>query len=111
MLALDVMGGLVPAVHVFLSAGQQSKTWMLGTRPGITAESCCGLQNTQAGPQLVPEDRPMDAKTSRYHDIYARWQRDPQGFWAEAAADIDWIEKPKTVFDAKAGVYGRWFPD
>jgi propionyl-CoA synthetase len=111
MLALDVMGGLVPAVHVFLSAGQQSKTWMLGTRPGITAESCCGLQNTQAGPQLVAEDRPMDAKTSRYHDIYARWQRDPQGFWAEAAADIDWIEKPKTVFDAKAGVYGRWFPD
>ena len=32
----------------------------------------------------------MDAKTSRYHEIYARWQRDPQGFWGEAAADIDW---------------------
>src|SRR6188474_793923 len=53
----------------------------------------------------------MDAKTSRYHEIYARWQRDPLGFWGEAAADIDWIEKPKTVFDANAGVYGRWFPD
>jgi propionyl-CoA synthetase len=53
----------------------------------------------------------MDAKSSRYHEVYARWQRDPQGFWGEAAAEIDWIEKPNTVFDPKAGVYGRWFPD
>ena len=52
----------------------------------------------------------MDARTSRYHEVYARWQRDPQGFWGEAAADIDWIEPAKTVFDPKAGVYGRWFP-
>ena len=28
----------------------------------------------------------MDARTSRYHDVYARWQRDPEGFWGEAAA-------------------------
>ena len=51
----------------------------------------------------------MDARSSRYHEVYARWQRDPQGFWAEAAAAIDWFEKPKTVFDAAAGIYGRWF--
>src|SRR5271155_1672666 len=51
----------------------------------------------------------MDARSSRYHEVYARWQRDPLGFWAEAAADIEWFEKPKAVFDAKAGVYGRWF--
>jgi len=51
----------------------------------------------------------MDIRTSRYHEIYARWQRDPSGFWAEAAADIDWFEKPKKVFDPSAGVYGRWF--
>jgi propionyl-CoA synthetase len=53
----------------------------------------------------------MDARTSRYYEVYARWQRDPQAFWGEAAADIDWFEKPKTVFDPQAGVYGRWFPD
>jgi propionyl-CoA synthetase len=53
----------------------------------------------------------MDARTSQYHDVYARWQRDPQGFWGEAADAIDWIEKPKTVFDPKQGIYGRWFPD
>ena len=52
----------------------------------------------------------MDARSSRYHEAYARWQRDPEGFWAEAAAEIDWFEQPKAVFDPKAGIYGRWFP-
>src|SRR3984893_17682202 len=51
----------------------------------------------------------MDARSSRYHEVYARWQRDPQGFWGEAAQAIDWFEKPKTVFDPNAGLYGRWF--
>ena len=51
----------------------------------------------------------MDARTSRYHETYARWQRDPQGFWGEAAAEIDWIEPAKKVFDPDAGIYGRWF--
>ncbi len=51
----------------------------------------------------------MDARTSRYHDVYARWQRDPQGFWGEAAKDIDWFEPPKKIFDRDAGIYGRWF--
>jgi len=53
----------------------------------------------------------MDARSSRYPEVYARWQRDPSHFWGEAAAEIDWIEKPKTIFDPKAGVYGRWFVD
>jgi propionyl-CoA synthetase len=56
------------------------------------------------------EESAMDARPSRYHEVYARWQRDPQGFWGEAAADIDWFEKPKAAFDPKAGIYGRWFP-
>jgi propionyl-CoA synthetase len=51
----------------------------------------------------------MDARTSRYHDAYARWQRDPEGFWGEAAKEIDWYEPPKKVFDKDAGIYGRWF--
>jgi propionyl-CoA synthetase len=48
---------------------------------------------------------------SRYPELYAAWQRDPQAFWAEAAQEIDWIEPPRTIFDPHAGVYGRWFPD
>ncbi len=46
---------------------------------------------------------------SRYHQVYAGWKRDPEAFWAEAARDIDWFTPPDKVFDADAGVYGRWF--
>jgi propionyl-CoA synthetase len=53
----------------------------------------------------------MDARTSRYHDVYTHWQRNPEVFWSEAAAEIDWYEKPKKIFDKDAGVYGRWFTD
>lgn len=54
----------------------------------------------------------MNTKSdSRYAEVYARSLRDPQGFWGEQAEAIDWIEKPKTIFDPKAGVYGRWFTD
>jgi propionyl-CoA synthetase len=48
---------------------------------------------------------------SRYSQVYAKWRADPQAFWAEAAGEIDWIAAPKRIFDEKAGVYGRWFPD
>ena len=51
----------------------------------------------------------MDARTSRYHEVYARAMRDPQGFWAEAAQAIDWYEPAEKVFDPSLGVYGRWF--
>jgi propionyl-CoA synthetase len=52
----------------------------------------------------------MEARTkSRYPEIYERSMRDPQGFWGEAAEAIDWIEKPKKMFDPSAGIYGRWF--
>jgi len=47
--------------------------------------------------------------TSRYGDIYALWQRDPEGFWAEAAGEIDWIRPYERVFAPEEGVYGRWF--
>src|SRR5215831_3698042 len=51
----------------------------------------------------------MDARASRYHEVYGRCQRDPEGFWAEAARDIDWYEPVAKIFDPSAGVYGRWF--
>lgn len=48
---------------------------------------------------------------SRYRETYARWQSDPIGFWREAASEIEWVKPPQVIFDAEAGVYGRWFPD
>ena len=46
---------------------------------------------------------------SRYHEVYARSLRDPEGFWSEAAREIDWIEPAKKIFDSSMGPYGRWF--
>ncbi|MGV8997135.1 MAG: propionyl-CoA synthetase [Parvibaculaceae bacterium] len=42
----------------------------------------------------------------RYKDVYAGWQKDPHGFWAEAAKDIDWVSAPRAIY-SDAG----WFPD
>ena len=46
------MAGLVPAIHVFCLAGV--KTWMPGTRPGMTAEdrrSSLNLGKIRHGPR------------------------------------------------------------
>src|SRR4051812_42895254 len=48
--------------------------------------------------------------TSRYAEVYESWRRDPTGFWAEVAQDIDWLKPWDKVFDQTLGVYGRWFP-
>jgi propionyl-CoA synthetase len=49
------------------------------------------------------------ARASRYYDVYARSMRDPESFWAEAAAAVDWYEPAAKVFDPGMGLYGRWF--
>jgi propionyl-CoA synthetase len=46
---------------------------------------------------------------SRYHEVYDSWRKDPESFWTRAAAEIHWHTPFTKVFDAKAGVYGRWF--
>lgn len=46
---------------------------------------------------------------SRYAETYAAWQADPQGFWQEAAKEIDWFTPATSVFNPDSGVYGRWF--
>ncbi len=47
---------------------------------------------------------------SRYAEVYAASQRDPEAFWAEAAQDVTWYKRWDKVFDPYAGQYGRWFP-
>ena len=37
----------------------------------------------------------MDARASKYPEIYARALRDPEGFWGEAAKDIDETNWPE----------------
>ena len=45
---------------------------------------------------------------SRYHDVYAGWKNDPEGFWAEAAAALDWSKPWDKVQDSGDGL-DRWF--
>lgn len=45
-----------------------------------------------------------------YSEMYARWQADPEGFWAEAAKAIDWIEPPKAILDDSRKPLYSWFP-
>ena len=46
---------------------------------------------------------------SRYGDVYADWQRDPEAYWAEAARGITWDTPWERVFDPTLGPYGQWF--
>jgi propionyl-CoA synthetase len=47
--------------------------------------------------------------SSRYREVYDGCTNDPEGFWAAASGQIDWIKRATKVFDSQAGEYGRWF--
>src|SRR3954453_22733725 len=53
----------------------------------------------------------QDAITAKggYHEVHARSLADPEGFWGDAAREIDWIKPAEKIFDAGMGLYGRWF--
>ncbi len=44
-----------------------------------------------------------------YEATYARWRRDPEAFWAQAAEDVSWYEKWESVLDDSAAPLYRWF--
>src|SRR6476620_12753263 len=58
------MAGLVPAIHVFLVVVEQ-KTWMPGTRPGMTGFTFDGSNSLRPADQYP--DREHDAATE--HDL------------------------------------------
>ncbi|MGN6753074.1 MAG: propionyl-CoA synthetase [Intrasporangium sp.] len=51
------------------------------------------------------------ASTAAYGEIYRRSLSDPEGFWRDAAADIDWITPPERILDADNPPFYRWYPD
>src|SRR5882724_2737465 len=57
----------------------------------------------------MDRERRVEANFTQYNQVHARSLADPEGFWAEAAREIDWIEPAKKVFDPGIGLYGRWF--
>ncbi len=44
-----------------------------------------------------------------YEEIYARSMEDPEGFWGEQAAAIDWYKPWDKVLDANRKPFYRWF--
>ena len=46
---------------------------------------------------------------SKYEDIFQRSITDPEGFWGEAAEDIDWYKKWDRVLDDSNKPFYKWF--
>src|SRR5439155_4972371 len=45
----------------------------------------------------------------RFDEVYRRSLADPEGFWAEAAEEIDWDERWQRVLDDSGAPFYRWF--
>src|SRR5579862_6107331 len=45
----------------------------------------------------------------RYEDVYRRSLEDPEGFWEEAASEVEWDEWPGVVLDKGNEPFYRWF--
>ena len=45
----------------------------------------------------------------RFDEIYRHSLDDQQGFWADAAAEIDWVEPWERVLDDSRAPFYRWF--
>jgi propionyl-CoA synthetase len=46
-----------------------------------------------------------------YQQAYARSMDDPDGFWRDAAAAIEWTRPPGRILDDSAAPIYRWYPD
>jgi propionyl-CoA synthetase len=46
---------------------------------------------------------------SRFDEVYRRSLEEPEAFWAEAAAAIDWVEPWTKVLDDSRAPFYRWF--
>ncbi|MFP5334618.1 MAG: propionyl-CoA synthetase [Actinomycetes bacterium] len=51
------------------------------------------------------------SQTGAYEKAYRRSLDDPEGFWAEAAAGVDWISAPNRVLDDSRPPFYRWYSD
>ncbi len=46
-----------------------------------------------------------------YDDVFRASVEDPERFWLEAAAAIDWTRRPTRALDDSRPPFARWFPD
>lgn len=53
----------------------------------------------------------MTIGSGAYQLAYDASTKDPNGFWLEAAKQIDWVTAPTRALDSSAAPVYRWFPD
>src|SRR5215469_6836172 len=90
------------------------------TPPSPRTPCCCSASGAGAGAEwllargaaglirLVARGR---VAMSRYAQEFQRSLDDPEGFWADAARDIDWYQAPTVVLDRSRAPFYRWFAD
>jgi propionyl-CoA synthetase len=57
------------------------------------------------------EDALKEQIMGSYEEAFRRSVTDPDGFWGEAAAAIDWYREPTVILDRSDAPFYRWFPD
>jgi propionyl-CoA synthetase len=62
--------------------------------------------NTSAYPPSIDQS---GRSTSRFEQLYRRSIDHPEEFWAETAADIDWVKPWEHVLDDSRAPFYRWF--
>src|SRR6266508_3387084 len=55
--------------------------------------------------------RVQHGRMGAYREAYERSITDPDGFWRDASAAVDWTRPPTRVLDADHPPFYRWFPD
>jgi len=56
-----------------------------------------------------PAEIKASANIQEYETLYRRSLEDPQGFWAEHAAELEWYEKWDQVLDSSNPPFYKWF--
>ncbi len=59
----------------------------------------------------TPQPPPTASALDSYRDLVAHSVRDPSSFWGQAAQDLHWIRRPRTVLDSSREPFYDWFPD
>src|SRR5437870_9274801 len=58
---------------------------------------------------FIARRRLVRVAEARFDDVYRRSLEEPEAFWAEAAAAIDWVEPWERVLDDSRAPFYRWF--
>ena len=77
---------------------------------GTFGASGCPLGACRAEPLDDRAQRVLTDTMGEYRRAYERSVSDPEGFWRDAAALIDWVTPPGRVLDDDSPPFYRWFP-